>query len=121
MSAEDLAALEQARRNSALAKARVQSSATALKERLKPANLAASAMGGVRRKSGLVGSKVSGTMRKRPAATTVAAGIAALVLFRRPLKKLACRLFGRSRKTGPDEQDPGAAARSPAAVPATQE
>ena len=116
MSVEDLAALEQARRNSALAKARVQSTAGALKQRLKPANLAASAVGGMRRKSHAVGDKVAGTMRKRPAASTVAAGIAALVLFRKPLKKLACRLFGKSRKSNPD-----ATARIPAAASSTQE
>ncbi len=101
MSVQDLAELEQARRNKALAKARVQSTTGALKERLKPANLVASAVGGVRQKTQAASGKVAGTMRKRPAATTVAAGIAALILFRKPLKKLACRLFGKGRKTNP--------------------
>lgn len=116
MSAEALADLEQARRNSARAKARVQSTAGALKERLKPANLAASAVDGVRRKTEVASNKVAGTMRKRPAASTVAATVAALVLFRKPLKKLACRLFGKSRKPNPD-----ATARIPAAASPLQE
>lgn len=116
MSVEDLAALEQARRNSARAKARVQSTAGALKERLKPANLAASAVDGVRRKTGVASSKVTGTMRKRPAASTVAASLAALLLFRKPLKKLACRLFGKSRKSNPETT-----ARTPAAASLLQE
>lgn len=116
MSVQDLAALEQARRNSALAKARVQSTATALKERLKPANLAANAVDGVRRKTEIAGSKVAGTMLKRPAASTVAASLAAFFLFRKPLKKLACRVFGRSRKANPET-----VARTPAAASLSQE
>lgn len=121
MSAQDLAELEQARRNAALAKARVQGTAGALKQRLKPANLVATAVGGARRKTEAAGERVAGTIRKRPAATTVVAGLAALVLFRKPLKKLACRLFGKRREGGDNSPIPDATARTLATASAKQE
>lgn len=116
MSARDLDALEEARANAALAKARMHDSVGALKNRLKPANLAASAMGSVRRKTDAAGLKMVGTMRKRPAATTVVAGLAAFVLLRKPLARLARRLACCDRTNNPD-----AAARTPASASAKQE
>ena len=100
----DAADIEQARRNAAAARARVQSTMGALKQRLNPRNIAADAREKVRETTGAISQKASGAVRKRPAATTAAAGIAALVLFRKPVGKLAKLLFRRRDKTEPTPQ-----------------
>ena len=87
--------IEQAKRNASRAKARMQSTVGALKQRLSPRNIVADAKGKVREKTGAVTQRASGAVRKRPAATTTAAGVAALVLFRKPVGKLIKRLFRR--------------------------
>ena len=84
--------IEQAKRNTAVAKARVQTSAGALKERLQPKALVADAKQTVRSGAG----KAADAAGKRPAVAGVAAGVAALILFRKPVKKILRRLFSRS-------------------------
>jgi hypothetical protein len=83
--------IEQAKRNTAVARARVQTTAGALKQRLNPKALAADAAQTVRSKTGAVGDKAS----KRPAATAAVAGAAALFLFRKPVGKVLRRMFSR--------------------------
>ena len=90
----DAADIEQARRNAAAARARVQSTLGALKQRLNPRTIAADARDKVREKTQMA----TGAVRRRPAATTAAATVAALVVFRKPVGKLARLLFRNSRK-----------------------
>jgi hypothetical protein len=82
--APDVLEIEQAKRNAAVAKDRVQTTANALKQRLAPKALAADAAETVREKTGAVGDAA----RKRPAAAGAAAGVAALILFRKPVGRL---------------------------------
>ena len=96
--AKDVVDIERAKREAVRAKARVQSTADALKQRVSPSNLAAEAKGKVKAKTEAIGGKATGVMRKRPAATSVAAGIAALIILRKPLGKLRKALFGRKAK-----------------------
>lgn len=104
--ANNAADIEQAKRDAAAARARVQTTAGALKQRVSPANLAAEAKDKVVAKTGKVGAKASGAMRKRPAATTVVASLVALILFRKPLGKLRKALFGRKPKPAAPARDP---------------
>jgi hypothetical protein len=83
----DVIEIEQAKRNATVARSRVQSTAGALKQRLNPRNLAADAVESVKGKTAAVGDKA-----------TAAAAIAALIVFRKPVKKLGRRLFGRTDK-----------------------
>jgi hypothetical protein len=94
----DVIEIEQAKRNATVARSRVQSTAGALKQRLNPRNLAADAVESVKGKTAAVGDKASEAARRRPGAATAAAAIAALIVFRKPVKKLGRRLFGRTDK-----------------------
>jgi hypothetical protein len=94
----DVVEIEQAKRNAAVARSRVQSTAGALKQRLNPRNLAADAVETVKGKTAAVGDKASDAARKRPGAATAAAAVAALIVFRKPVKKLARRLFSSTDK-----------------------
>jgi hypothetical protein len=96
--APDVLEIEQAKRNAAVAKERVQSTAGALKQRLNPKNLAADAVDTVREKTAAVGDRASDVARRRPAVVTAAAGLATLIIFRKPVKKIGRRLFSRSYK-----------------------
>lgn len=89
----DAAEIEQAKRNAAIARDRVQTTAGALKQRLNPRNLASDAVETVKEKTGVIGSRANGAAQKRPGALTAAAGVAALIVFRKPLKKIGRRLF----------------------------
>jgi|GEM_PF-3846294 len=89
------AEIEQAKRNAAVARERVQGTAGALKQRLNPKNLAADAVESVKGKTAAVGDRASDVARRRPAAFTAAAGLATLIVFRKPVKKLTRRLFSR--------------------------
>lgn len=92
----DIAGIEQAKRDAAIARARIQTTAGALKQRLSPKSLMAGAVGAVRAKTAAVGVAA----RKRPVALTLAAGIAALILFGKPVKKVTKRLSKRRRERG---------------------
>ena len=82
--APDVVEIEQAKRNAAVAKARAQTTANALKQRLSPKTLAADAKETVRERTGAVGDAA----RQRPGAVGAAAGVAALILFRKPVGRL---------------------------------
>lgn len=92
--APDVVEIEQAKRNAAAAKARVQGTAGALKQRLHPRTLAADAAGTVKERTNVIGEQA----RQRPGAASAIAGVATLILFRKPLGKLAKRLFSRKGK-----------------------
>jgi hypothetical protein len=92
--------IEQAKRNTAVARARVQTSVGALKERLHPKALAADAAETVRAKTSAVGDRA----RQRPVAAGAVAGVAALILFRKPLGKVLRRLFSRSDRLARRQQ-----------------
>jgi hypothetical protein len=94
----DVVEIEQAKRNAAVARARVQTTVGALKQRLNPRNIAADAKEKVRERTGAITGKASDAARKRPVAAGTAAGIATLIVFRKPVKKLARKLFGRNKK-----------------------
>ncbi len=93
--APDVVDIEQAKRNAAVARARVQTTVGALKERVSPGNIVAGAKERVREKTDAIGSAA----QRRPVATGAAAGVAALVLFRKPVTRVVKRLFGRSDKS----------------------
>lgn len=94
----DVAEIEQAKRNAAMAKTRVQTTAGALKQRLNPRNLAADAVETVKEKTGVIGNHANGVAQRRPGALTAAAGVATLIIFRKPLKKIGRRLFSRTAR-----------------------
>lgn len=99
----DAADIEQAKRNASVARARVQTTVGALKERLNPRNIANDAKERVREKTGAITERATTVVQRRPMAASAAAGVATLVILRKPVKKLARRLFRRKR----DEQDEG--------------
>lgn len=101
--------IEQAKRNAAVARARVQSTVGALKQRLSPSNIAADAKARVKETTGAITEKASGAVRERPVTASAAAGAAALFLFRKPMKKLARRLFRRRKREEAEAETNGAA------------
>jgi len=92
--APDVVEIEQAKRNAAVAKARMQTTVGALKQRLNPKTIAADAVENVKEKT----SRAGDLARARPGAASAAAGVAALILFRKPIGKLARRLFSRKER-----------------------
>lgn len=99
--------IEQAKRNAAVARARVQTTVGALKQRLNPRNIAAEAKEKVRERTGAITGKASDAVQRRPVATSAAAGIAALIFFRKPVKKLARRFFRRKNAEQQADRDEG--------------
>lgn len=93
-----IADIEQARRNTAVARARMQSTLGALKYRLSPATIAADTKRKVLDTSGAIGARASKVVNQHPVATTGAAGVAALILFRKPIVKIA-KWLSRRRKS----------------------
>jgi len=93
--AADVVDIEQAKRNAAVARARVQTTVGALKERVSPGNIVAGAKERVREKTDAIGSAA----QRRPVAAGTVAGVAGLILFRKPVKRVLKRLFVRSEKS----------------------
>lgn len=85
--------IERAKRNAELARARVDTTVGALKERLNPRHLAEEAKDRVREKTG----EISDAAHRRPVTTGAVAGAATLLLFRKPVGRLAKKLFKRKR------------------------
>jgi len=95
-----LAELERAKVEAELSKKRLASTMSTLQERLKPANLASEAWGGVRDKGGELADNTMQTVKDKPVA---ASGIAAAILIflaRNPLMRVVSRLFN-----GRDDRD----------------
>jgi hypothetical protein len=92
--APDVVEIEQAKRNAEIARDRVQTSVGALKQRLHPRTIASDAAEKVKERTGAIGDQA----RRRPGAAAAAAGVATLIVFRKPLKKIGRRLFSRKAK-----------------------
>lgn len=82
------AAIEQARREADVARARVLTSVGALQQRLAPSTIIAGAKQRVRNTSAAISSKASDAVRQRPVTAGAIAGAVALALFRKPLARL---------------------------------
>ena len=97
MSAKEL---EQAKRNAMLARARLDTSISALQLRLRPGNLATEAWDGVKDKSESLAEGALDAVKKRPAAVSVAVGALALFLAREPLKRVVSRIWAEDEDEG---------------------
>ena len=95
-----LETVEQAKRNTVLARRRLDSTLGALQHRLQPGNLAGEAWDGVKEKSADFADGALTAVRKRPAAVSMALGAFALFLARAPLKRAVTRLV-----SGEEEDD----------------
>jgi len=96
----NLGPIEDAKRNVVRSRAQLDSTLGALQLRLKPANLAGEAWDGVKEKSSEFAEGALETVKKRPAAVSLALGAVALFLARGPLTRAASRLI-----SGEEEQD----------------
>ena len=92
--------VEQAKRNTVLAKARLDSTLVAVQQRARPGNLATEAWDGVREKSSDLADGALQAVKKRPATVSLALGALALFLARDPLKRAVTRLIA-----GEEEDD----------------
>ena len=94
--------LEQAKRNAVMARRRLDATLGALQLRLRPANLAGEAWGGVKEKSAEAADGALAAVRKRPAAVAAAVGALSLFLARDPIKRAAVRLFAGEEESEDD-------------------
>ena len=85
--------VEQAKRNTLRARARLESTLAALQARLRPASLAGEAWDGVRDKSADLADGALQAVRKRPAIASAALGVLALFLAREPIKRAVGRML----------------------------
>jgi hypothetical protein len=88
-----LAAVERARRDAMLAKARFDGTLGAVQQRMRPANLAGEAWDGVKDKSADLADGALEAVKKRPAAVSLALGALALFLARAPIKRAVSGLI----------------------------
>jgi hypothetical protein len=88
-----VADLEKARRGAVTARRRLDTTLVSVQQRLRPANLAGEAWGGVKDKSADIADGALQAVRKRPAAVSVAVGAVALFLAREPIKRAVSRLL----------------------------
>lgn len=96
--------LEQAQRDVARARARLDSTIGALQHRMKPANLAGEAWDGVKDKSADLAEGALDAARKRPAAVAVAIGALGLFLAREPIRRGIGRLVSGEEAEGESEE-----------------
>ena len=94
-----LETVEQAKRNSVMARRRLDSTLAALQHRLQPANLAGEAWDGVKDKSADLADGALEAVRKRPAAVSMALGAVALFLARAPIKRAVTRMVAGEQET----------------------
>lgn len=92
--------IEQAKRNTIRARARLDSTLVAVQQRIRPGNLAGEAWEGVRDKSSDLADGALQAVKKRPATVSVVLGAFALFLARDPLKRAVTRLIA-----GEEEED----------------
>ena len=98
--------VEQAKRDSLAARARLESTLGALQHRLRPGNLAGEAWDGVKDKSADLADGALQAVKKRPAAVSAVVGALALFLAREPLKRGLTRLIsGEDDEQGNDRDD----------------
>lgn len=87
-----LAGIEQARRESVRARARLEATLGALQQRLKPGSLAEEAWDGVKDKSADLAEGALHAVKSRPKAVSLVLGAFAIFLARRPLGRAVTRL-----------------------------
>ncbi len=85
--------IETAKRESVRARQRLESTLAAAQARLRPVSLAEEAWDGVKGKGAEIAEGALDSVKKRPAAVSVALGALALFLAREPLKRAATRLI----------------------------
>jgi hypothetical protein len=94
-----VADLEKARRAAVAARQRLDSTLVSVQQRVRPANLAGEAWGGVKDKSADIADGALQAVRKRPAAVSVAVGAVALFLAREPIRRAVSRLLSDDGET----------------------
>lgn len=99
-----IAALQQAKHEAVQARARLETTVADLQQRLRPGSLAGEAWGGVKDKSADLADGALKAVKKRPAAVSLALGVFALFLARRPIKRAVTRLVS-GEDDGSEEED----------------
>ena len=98
--------LEEAKRNTVRARARLESTLGALQARLRPASLAGEAWDGVKDKSVDLADGALQAVKKRPALASAALGALALFLAREPIKRAVGRMLSDEEEgIDPDEAE----------------
>lgn len=92
---EPAADIEQAKREAAAARARVDTTVGALKYKLNPRTIAAGALDNVRGKTDEITDRATEAAHQRPAAAGAAVGAVALFLFRKPVVRTVKWMFRR--------------------------
>jgi ElaB/YqjD/DUF883 family membrane-anchored ribosome-binding protein len=87
-----LESVEQAKRNTVRARARLESTLGAVQQRLHPSSLAGEAWDGVKDKSADLADGALQAVRKRPAIASAAIGALALFLAREPIRRAVTRM-----------------------------
>ena len=85
--------VEEAKRNTIRARARLESTLGALQARLRPGNLAGEAWDGVKDKSADLADGALQAVKKRPAIASAALGALALFLAREPIRRAVTRML----------------------------
>ena len=98
------AGIEQAKREAALARQRLERTLAELRERLQPGNLAGEAWDGVKDKGADLAEGALEAVKSRPKAVSLALGALAVFLARRPLKRAVSRLIS-GEAEGNNEDD----------------
>ncbi len=98
-------ALQQARHEADLARARLDGTIAAAQQRLRPGSLAGEAWDGVKGKSADLADGALKAVKKRPAAVSLALGAFALFLARAPIKRAVTRLVSRHKGEGSEGED----------------
>lgn len=93
-------ALQQARHEADLARARLEGTIAAAQQRLRPGSLAGEAWDGVKGKSADLADGALKAVKKRPGAVSLALGAFALFLARAPIKRAVTRLVARGKSEG---------------------
>lgn len=97
--------VEQARRGSLRARARLEATVASVQQRIRPSTLAGEAWDGVKGKGADLADGALKAVKKRPGAVSLVLGAFALFLARRPLKRAVTRLV--SGDDGTDGEEAG--------------
>ena len=85
--------VEEAKRNTIRARGRLESTLSALQQRLRPANLAGEAWDGVKDKSADIADGALQAVKKRPVIASAALGALALFLAREPISRAVAHML----------------------------
>lgn len=100
-----IVALQQARHEADLARARLEGTVADAQQRLRPGSLAGEAWDGVKGKGADLADGALKAVKKRPAAVSLALGAFALFLARSPIKRAVTRLVSRGKGEGNAGED----------------